>query len=373
MKAIASSMLASVRSKDTVARIGGDEFAILLSGSDMNSAQNIAEQIRKGIEDYRLVWEGIPYSVSASMGIAEVSPELSSLESLKFASDSSCILAKQSGKNQIRVYDEEAESTTVKCDELLWVSRINQGLEENRFCLFKQSITNIDQQSGEHFEVLIRLRNNEGSVWTPNLFLPVAERNNLLPKIDKWVVTRALQWLNEQTIPVDSEYCMNVNLSAASLADQGFKQFLIDKIEKNKKVSRHICFELTESAVMLNPAETITLLSRLKSQGCRIALDDFGTGHSSLSQIRTLPLDFIKIDGAFIQEICKSELDQTVVKSVAEIARVLDIKTVAEFVDTDEALQLLKKLDIDYAQGYLISKPEPLENDSDDFAADRAA
>ncbi len=373
LKALASSMRASVRNSDTVARIGGDEFAILLNDTTNETAYPVAEQLRKGIEDYRLKWEGIPHSVSASIGIAEVSSELNCLESITFASDFSCMSAKHSGKNQIRVYNGEAESTAVKCEELLWVSRINQGIAENRFCLFKQSITRIDQQPEEHFEVLIRLQNDEGKIWTPNLFLPVAERNNLLPKIDTWVVTNALTWLNSQSFPVDSEFCMNINLSAASLADQGFKQFLIEIIEQNEKVNKHICFELTESAVMLNPAETITFLIELKSHGCRVALDDFGTGHSSLSQIRTLPLDFIKIDGAFIQEMANNELDQTVVRSVAEIAKVLNIKTVAEYVDSDETLQLLKKLGIDYAQGYLISKPEPLENESGDINSDRAA
>jgi len=373
LKALASSMLTSVRSSDTVARIGGDEFAILLSDANKDDALVIAEQLRKGIEEYRLIWEGKPQSVSVSIGLAEVSAELSCLESITFASDFSCIAAKQGGKNQIRVYSGEAASVDFCRDELMWVERINQGIEENRFCLFKQSIARIDQTPAEHFEILVRLRNDKDGFWMPDMFLPAAERNNLLPKIDTWVVTHALQWLKRQTIPENTDYCMNINLSAPSLADQGFIQFLIDTVENNHQLNQHICFELTESAAMLNPEETIALLMTLKAHGCQIALDDFGTGHSSLSQIRTLPLDFIKIDGLFIREIHNSILDQTLVKSVSDIAKVLNIETVAEFVDTDETLQLLKKLGIDFAQGYLISKPEPLEIGLGSAGSDRAA
>ncbi len=373
LKALAKIMLDSVRSGDTVARIGGDEFAVLLNGINTDIALSIAERLRNGIEDYRLIWEGTANSVSVSIGLAEVSPDLNRVESITFASDFSCISAKQSGKNQIRVYNGEAESTAINRNELLWVSRINHGIEENKFCLSQQAIARIDQRPDIHFEVLIRLQNEEGDIWTPNLFLPVAERNNLMPKIDQWVVTNALKWLNTQTIPDGTNYCMNINLSAASLADQGFKQFLIRTVEQNKQLNQYICFEMTESAAMLNPEETTALLMTLRTHGCRIALDDFGTGHSSLSQIRTLPLDYIKIDGTFIRDIHNSELDQTVVKSVAEIAKVLNIKTVAEFVDSDEALQLLGKLGIDYAQGYHISKPSPLENASAYIVTDRAA
>jgi len=374
LKALSSSMLASVRASDTVARVGGDEFVILLNDADKQAAQPVAEQLRKGIEDYRLVWEGKPQSVSVSIGLAEVSAELSCLESITFASDNSCIAAKQAGKNQIHVHSEEEEETiAINCDENLWLTRINQGIVEDRFCLFKQAIARVDNHPVEYFEVLIRLQDEECNCWAPNLFLPVAERNNLMPEIDTWVVTHALSWLNDQHIPDDTDYCMSINLSAASLADQGFKQFLIDIVEQNSRLTSHICFEITESAAMLNPQETIALLDTIKSHGCRIALDDFGTGHSSLSQLRTLPLDFIKIDGIFVRDIRSSELDQAVVKSVAEIANVLNIKTVAEFVDRDETLQLLKTLGIDYAQGYYIAKPEPLKQAADDAGTDRAA
>ena len=182
-----------------------------------------------------------------------------------------------------------------------------------------------------------------------------------MPAIDKWVVTKAITWLATATIADAATFCMNINLSAASLANANFRSFLKDTVEKNKALNRFICFELTESAAMINPEETIALLEYLRELGCSVALDDFGTGFSSLSQIRTLPLDYIKIDGVFVQNIHNDELDQALVKSISNIASVLEIKTVAEFVDSEEALATLGELNIDYAQGYLISKPEALD------------
>lgn len=191
-----------------------------------------------------------------------------------------------------------------------------------------------------------------------------------MPKIDQWVVTNAIKWLQTQSIEDNSNFCMNINLSAESLADAEFCEFLVDYLQDNKSLNKYVCLEMTETAAMVNFNETLELLTSLKQLGCTIALDDFGTGFSSLSHIRELPLDYIKIDGVFVQEIHNSELDQALVKSVAEIAKVLQIKTVAEFVDSEEALEMLGKLDIDYAQGYLFSKPEELsiDDNSSEFA-----
>lgn len=360
LKGLASKMLSAVGEHDIVARTGGDEFAILLQATNLAAANAVAEKLRLSVEQYQFNWDGNYYSVSMSIGIAEVSPEISTVEALIFATDSCCIQAKNSGKNQVCVYSEGENSAGSLRDEVLWISRIHHALDNDCFELFQQTIARIDGAPDEHFEILLRLRNDDDGYWPPNLFLPVAERNGLMPKIDKWVVSNALDWLENASLPSDMEFCMNINLSAASLADSGFQQYLLSRVEQNTSLNQYVCFEMTETAAMANPEETISLLENLRSQGCRIALDDFGTGFSSLSHIRTLPIDYIKIDGAFVQEIYSNELDQVLVKSVADIAKCLDIKTVAEFVDTDEALQMLGTLGIDYAQGYLIAKPEAL-------------
>ena len=220
----------------------------------------------------------------------------------------------------------------------------------------------IDPESDEeHFETLVRMKNPEGGIWTPDKFLPVAERNSLMPKIDQWVTDRSLEWLTEMDMAPETNFCMNINLSAASLSDHNFLEYLSQKVSTTTNINHFVCFEMTESAAMSNYEQTVQFLNDLKRHGCSIALDDFGTGFSSLSHIRKLPLDYIKIDGVFIQEIATNELDQVLVKSVADIAKVLNIRTVAEFVDTDDALEMLGRLQIDYAQGYLFSKPEPIE------------
>ena len=371
LKIFAKVITTQVGDNGVVARLGGDEFAVIVNTTDIAVVKEIAENIRRAIESHSFNWNKITYQVGISIGVAPASEHLDTPEAIALAADSCCMKAKESGKNQVRVYSETDDDYHVFQEEALWISRINEAIDEDTFILFKQSIVRINNRDGEnHFEILLRMANPEGGIWTPNLFLPVAERNNMMPKIDQWVVTNAIKWLQTQSIEDNSNFCMNINLSAESLADAEFCEFLVDYLQDNKSLNKYVCLEMTETAAMVNFNETLELLTSLKQLGCTIALDDFGTGFSSLSHIRELPLDYIKIDGVFVQEIHNSELDQALVKSVAEIAKVLQIKTVAEFVDSEEALEMLGKLDIDYAQGYLFSKPEELsiDDNSSEFA-----
>ena len=362
----------AVAENGLVARQGGDEFAVILPGGDINKAATVAATIRQSIKELIFTWEQQNYSVSASIGVAEISQQLSSREALIMAADSGCIEAKQRGKNQIVTYENLMNSHMA--NEALWINRIHESLVSNQFTLFRQSIVRINTQiPSEHFEILLRMKNPEGGYFSPADFLPVAERNNLMPKIDRWVVDNAIEWLSKQELENSHDYCMNINLSANSLANLEFREYLKEKVLDNVEIATYICFEMTESAAMINYDQTVELLNELKKQGCKVALDDFGTGFSSLSHIRELPLDYIKIDGSFVQQISNNELDQTVVKSVAEIAKVLRIKTVAEFVDNEAALNILENLQIDYAQGFLFSRPMELYQQIDQEGLDRAA
>jgi len=317
-----------------VARMGGDEFAVLLRNSEAQRSEEIAENIRLMIEEFRFIWNNETHRFSASIGMAQANDSLLTLEALTFAADTCCLSAKRNGKNQVINYANlDGEVSTFR-DEAEWISRILHALEY------------------------------DGGYWPPNLFLGVAERNDLMPEVDAWVVNKSLEWLETQTLSDNVDFCMNINLSGASLSDSKFRDFLLKRVDNNKHLNRYICFEMTETVAMASFNETVALLDKLKLQGCKVALDDFGTGFSSLSHIRDLPLDYIKIDGTFIRDIVNNELDQTVVKSVADIARVLDIKTVAEFVEDEETLRLLEGMEIDYAQGYLFAKPEPLDDRS---------
>lgn len=373
LKALATKFKSHVRAMDIVARMGGDEFALLLRSCDIESAKRIAEKIRATIEAYRFTWNKEVFSVSISIGLAQASQSLRNKEALIFAADSCCLKAKQQGKNQIQAFSHEDTSFDIFKDEAKWVSRINHAVEHNRFALFHQSIICInDPDKEEHFEILLRMKDDEGGFYPPNIFLPVAERNKLMPIIDKWVVTNAMTWLEDRKLSADTKLCMNINLSAASLADVGFRDFIVKFVAEHKSLAKFICFEITETAAMVNFDQTIALLNDLKSSGCSIALDDFGTGFSSLSHIQDLPLDYIKIDGRFIQEIIDNKVDQAVVQSVSNIAKVLQIKTVAEFVDSEDKLQMLDELQIDYAQGFLFSKPQKLPDSSSDDMSDAA-
>lgn len=369
---IASVLRESIDIDSLIARQGGDEFAVVLPEANLEAATAIAEKIRQSVEEANFVWEQQQFSVSASIGIAEFSPVLSSKEALIMAADSGCIEAKKRGKNKIVTHESLVNGQIA--DEALWINRIIHALDTDTFTLFRQAIVRINSAApGEHFEILLRMQNPEGGFYSPADFLPVAERNDLMPKIDRWVVDHAIAWLAQQDIDGIDDYCMNINISAISLASGDFRDYLQTKVESTRGINQYICFEVTETAAMSNYDQTVALLKSLKETGCVVALDDFGTGFSSLSHIRELPLDYIKIDGCFIQQISDNELDQTVVKSVAEIAKVLRIKTVAEFVDNEAALHMLEHLEIDYAQGFLFSRPQALESQSDNEDLDRAA
>ena len=373
LKTISDTLVSLVDEGDVVARLGGDEFAIILQSKGADEARRVAEYIRDSIEKLPFVWEQNAYSLSVSIGLAEVSVALDTPENITTSADSCCIVAKRNGRNQVRVYSADEESEKLLKNESLWISKIMESLETDKFSLFRQLIVPVDPDSDEdHFEILVRMQNPEGGFYTPDKFLPIAERNDLMPKIDQWVADNSLLWLTRQNLAPDSNFCMNINLSAASLSDHNFREYLRNRVSATTAVNHFVCFEVTESAAMTNYQETVSFLQDLKEQGCTIALDDFGTGFSSLSHIRTLPLDYIKIDGVFIQEIVNNQLDQAVVSSVASIAKVLNIRTVAEFVDSNEALQKLRELEIDFAQGYLFSKPEPLQ-DLDSASESKAA
>lgn len=375
LRSLAVKLLTVVDENDKVARMGGDEFAVLLRDSDAQRSEELAEKIRMMIADFRFIWNNETHRFSASIGVAQASDELLTQEALTFAADTCCLSAKRNGKNQVIHYSNMDSDLTMFRDEAEWISRIMYALENDQFSLFRQTISPVlSKQPEDHFEILLRMENGEGGYWPPNLFLGAAERNDLMPEVDAWVVNKSLEWLEKQTLSDDIDFCMNINLSGASLSDSKFREFLLQRVADNSQLNRYICFEMTETVAMASFDETVALLDKLKLQGCKVALDDFGTGFSSLSHIRDLPLDYIKIDGTFIRDIVNNELDQTVVKSVADIARVLNIKTVAEFVEDEETLKLLEDMEIDYAQGYLFAKPEPLDDtdNADGYSAKAA-
>ncbi|MGQ7847249.1 putative bifunctional diguanylate cyclase/phosphodiesterase [Granulosicoccus sp. 3-233] len=359
---LASLIQSTVREQDLVSRHGGDEFTVLLRGCGLEDGTRIAENIREAMNQFRFQWEERVYSVGVSIGIAECVAEMSGAETVILAADACCIKAKGLGRNQVQAYSSSDEVVARQTGEIQWVARISQALEDNRLLLYQQPIVNIgDKDDGEvHFEVLLRLQARDGTIHSPGEFLPAAERYGLVGQIDRWVVRNVIDWLEGLALPAQQRLCININLSGVTLSEESFQEFLLQTLAENRMLCSHLCFEITESAAMGNAGRTVAFLNELRKLGCRIAMDDFGTGFSSLSQVRQLPLDYIKIDGVFIQGIVESELDRALVRCVADVAGVLNVRTVAEVVESEAVYQVLQELGIDYAQGYLFGKPAPL-------------
>ncbi len=351
-----------VREHDLVSRHGGDEFTVLLRGCSLDDGVRIAQNIRETLNRYRFQWEERVYSVGVSIGIAEYADEMHDAESMLLAADACCIKAKSLGRNQVQVYSACDEVVAKQNGEIQWMARISQALEEDRLLLYQQPIANIGDQPDDemHYEILLRMQGLDGSIHMPGEFLPAAERYGLIGKIDRWVVTNVIGWLESLSLSPQQRLCININLSGATVSDDSFQSFLHQALAESRVLASHLCFEITESAAMGNAGRTIAFLNEIRDIGCRVALDDFGTGFSSLSQVKQLPLDYIKIDGVFIQGLVTSRLDKALVRCVADFASILDVRTVAEFVESEEVCDVLRELKIDYAQGYLFGKPAPL-------------
>lgn len=352
-----------VRGGDVVARIGGDEFAVLLKRCGLDEAAQVAEKIRCAIEDFRFRWHGESYSVGVSIGAAALDEQFADGQEAMRAVDGCCYKSKQAGRNRVTLFKPGDELVSSQHGEMMWLAQINQGLEEDRFEIYQQPIVPVrsDPKAGRHFEVLLRLRSRDGEMLSPGDFLPAAERYGLMGKIDRWVVRVMVPWVAQQVAAGEKNLTVCINLSGGSASDPEFQDFLVTTLGHNFDAVPALCFEITESAAVKNLAGTADFLLLLREMGCQIALDDFGTGFASMDYIKQLPLDYIKIDGGFIRHIASSPLDRTLVQCVAAVARVLNVKTVGEFVENDEILATMREVGIDYAQGYLTGRPEPLE------------
>ncbi len=341
-----------------LARIGGDEFAILLQNHTMQQAEKVAALLLSSITSQRFFWESKAFDIGASMGIAEIHGSLNKTAVLSRA-DIACYLAKDKGRNRIQTYienDDHHESGQHILDRL---NELKEALNENRLILFGQTLQPLQgQQELCHLEVLVRMVNKQDEIIPPGLFLPAAERFNLMPQVDAYVIKNCIEWLKDNHRKVD---LVNINISGQSLADPVFNDQLIQRLEMNHSFNNKICFEITETVAITQIADTIDFLNRIKSFGCKLALDDFGSGFSSFSWLKNLPVDYVKIDGSFIRDVIADPIDAAMVRAIKEIGDNMSIQTIAEFVETQEIANWLIETGIDYAQGYHFSKPESLD------------
>ncbi|MGZ8225224.1 MAG: EAL domain-containing protein [Methylococcaceae bacterium] len=356
-----------IRKHDTLARLGGDEFGLLLRDCKLDDALRIAQTLLTVVEEFRFCWQDKRFKLGVSIGLVPITAANKSPESILQTADTACYAAKETGRNRIYVLREEDDEVAHRYGEMQWYNRIPLALEENRFILYAQPIIEI-QPTGDypadmlHFEILLRLKDECGKIIPPGAFMPAAERYNLASSIDRWVVVHTLQWLAANKNIVDRLHLCAINLSGQSLSDAKFHLFVLRQLEQTGVPAEKICFEVTETAAIANLANAIDFMKKLGAKGCRFALDDFGNGLSSLGYLKTLPVDVLKIDGLFVRDIADDPVDLALVRSINEVAQLLGKKTVAEYVENNAILEQLRKLGVDYAQGYGVGMPVLLDS-----------
>ena len=361
LQQVGSIMHEHVREQDSVARLGGDEFAILLQYCSPKWACNIAEKLRLAINDFSLPWEGRQLKVSVSIGVVSIDNTCSRVSDILRDAGISCYLAKERGRNRVRLHQKDDEITIRHRGEMHWVAKIHEGIEEQRFFLAGQVIKSLDSQSPDsHVELLLRYREENNTVLPPGAFLPAAERYAISPKLDRYVVETAFTLLNRNSTLYHYADAFCINLSGLSLGEDDFLQFVIQQFQRYPNLTTKICFEITETAAISNLESARRFIKELKSIGCRFALDDFGSGLSSFGYLKNLPVDYLKIDGCFVRDIVDDPVDLAMVRSINDIGHLMGTKTIAEFVENDEIKRLLQQLGVDYVQGYGIAKSLPL-------------
>ena len=364
IRQISELLSSKVRKRDTLARFGGDEFAVLMEHCTLEQATRLAKDLLSAVEAFRFHWEGSRFSIGVSIGVVPISDISGSVNDILSVADSACYAAKDAGRNRMHIYQVDDDELSKRRTEMRWVSRINHALEEDRLCLAAQNIQYLgdgDLDKGKHYEILIRMRSEDGEIIPPGVFLPAAERYNLSVKLDRWVVTTIFNWLINNPGELESLGLCAINLSGHTFGNDEFLNMLLNLFHSRKIPPGKICFEITETAAMANMGMAIQFMKALNHIGCKFALDDFGTGLSSFNYLKNLPVDYLKIDGSFIREIDKNPIDQAMVRSINDVGKVMGKQIIAEFVENDEIVRILKDIGVDYAQGYGIAKPKMLD------------
>ncbi len=348
-----------IRWRDTIARLGGDEFAVLLESCSLEEALRMAETLCEAVRNFRFVWEERTFRMGASVGVVPVTADNEDVASIMSAADGACASAKEAGRNRVHNFAENDIELMRRRREMQWAARINNALEESRFELFRQPIFPLQtQDSGAHYELLLRLRDETGKIVSPDNFIAAAERYGITPGIDRWVIENAFRWLVSEADERERLSMCSINLSGQSLGDDKFLPFVIDQFHRSGLDARKICFEITETAAVASFSQANRFIQALRELGCRFALDDFGTGLSSFGYLKHFPVDFLKIDGSFVKEILHDPIDREMVRSINEIGHLTGKQTIAEFAENQEIIQMLRGLGVDYAQGYGVAQPQ---------------
>ncbi|MCQ6258044.1 EAL domain-containing protein [Pseudomonas sp. Q11] len=362
LRHICALLQSGLRENDTLARLGGDEFGILLENCSPDAAEKIAEGLRQTVQNLHFVWKGRPFVTTVSIGLVHIAQSPTTLESSLRAADMACYMAKEKGRNRVQVYHADDSELSLRFGEMAWVQRLHMALEENRFCLYAQEIAALGpgDHGGGHIEILLRLHDEAGRMILPDSFIPAAERYGLMTSLDRWVVENVFKIIRQ---------CLNdsrqgpmamcaINLSGTTIGDQAFLDFLRKQFAAYSIPPEMICFEITETSAISNLGSAIRFINELKSLGCYFSLDDFCAGMSSFAYLKHLPVDFLKIDGSFVKDMLDDPINRAMVEVINHIGHVMGKRTIAEFVETTQIEQALLEIGVDYAQGYVIERPQ---------------
>ncbi len=361
LKQITYELQKLIRETDTLARLGGDEFGILLESCPLGRATQIANELLRRIKAFRFAWHDNSFNISASIGLVMISGSQRSYHDILSAADMACYVAKDFGRNRLHVYSKDDISLIQKHGEMKCVALVQNALEKDCFFLQRQKIISLNNAESQlpTYEFLLRLLEDDGSVTLPGVFIPAAERYNLMQTIDRWVIEKAISLLKEE-IENGRPAIYFINLSGNSLSDDSIPSFIRDCIKRNQVPPELLCFEITETAAISNLNSALNLINIIRDEGCAFALDDFGAGLSSFSYLKNLNVDYLKIDGSFIVGILKDPMDVAIVESITKIGHVAGLKIIAEFVESDSIRNKLTQMGVDYGQGYGIDIPSTI-------------
>jgi len=362
LREVAKLLRDAVRDSDTVGRLGGDEFGLLLIGCPLDKARQIADDLTRAVGDYRFVWKDKIFNIGVSVGLVEISRESGTLEELLAAADTACYVAKKQGPGRVAVYSARDEAHARHTGEIQWLQRLQSALKDNRFHLYHQVIVPAhgEDGGGPAMEVLVRLEDETGKELMPADFMRAAERYRLMGLVDRWVVQTTLAALGRGAIAVPANRSVAINISGQTLGDVQFLEFVVECFDSTGAAPAQVCFEITESAVIANLDHARRFVGVLHGMGCEFALDDFGSGVGSFSNLKNLPLDYLKIDGSFMRNLERDTVNQAMVTAMIKLARTLNFKVIAEQVEDSAAEDAARKMGVDFLQGYAIGRPQPL-------------
>jgi diguanylate cyclase (GGDEF)-like protein/PAS domain S-box-containing protein len=362
LREVAKLLRDAVRDSDYVGRLGGDEFGMLLVGCPLEKARQIADDVCRAVGDYRFIWKDKIFNIGVSVGLVEISAESGTMEELLSAADAACYVAKKDGAGRVAVYSARDEARARQTGEIQWLQRLQTALKENRFQLYQQTIVPAyaDDGTGPRMEVLVRMTDDFGNEVLPAEFMRAAERHKLMRLLDRWVVQTTFTAVGRGIIALTDRHTIAINISGQTLGDPQFLEFVVECLDRTGALPTQICFEISEAAVIANLEQARRFVGVLHGMGCQFAIDDFGSGVASFSNLRNLPLDYLKIDGSLTQNLARDSVNQAMVAAMIKLARSLKFKVIAEQVEEDSAAEAVRRMGVDFLQGYAIGRPKPL-------------